>query len=72
MYLSLGNVFRNPQVGLLFADFASPKRLRVNGDASIDEADPLLATFTDRSSWCVCAPRTCCRTVPATCTGWSS
>jgi hypothetical protein len=47
MYLSLGNVLRNPQVGLLFLDLARPKRLRVNGDASIDEADPLPAAFTD-------------------------
>ena len=46
MYLSLGNVLRNPQVGLLFVDFASPKRLRVNGEASINEDDPLLAGFT--------------------------
>ena len=47
MYLSLGNVLLNPQVGMLFVDFASPKRLRVNGNASIDEDDPLLAAFTD-------------------------
>jgi uncharacterized protein len=47
MYLSLGNVLRNPRVGLLFVDFASPKRLRVNGIASIDEADPLLADLTE-------------------------
>jgi predicted pyridoxine 5'-phosphate oxidase superfamily flavin-nucleotide-binding protein len=47
MYLSLGNVLLNPQVGILFVDFASPKRLRVNGVASIDEHDPLLAAFTD-------------------------
>lgn len=42
-YLSLGNVLRNPQVGLLFIDFTSPKRLRVNGIASVDDADPLLS-----------------------------
>ena len=47
MYLSLGNVLRNPHVGLLFVDFASPKRLRVNGNASIADDDPLLDTFTD-------------------------
>jgi predicted pyridoxine 5'-phosphate oxidase superfamily flavin-nucleotide-binding protein len=44
-YLSLGNLLVNPQVGLLFVDFTSPKRLRVNGVASIDESDPLLATY---------------------------
>ena len=41
-FLSLGNLARNPQVGLLFIDFTSPRRLRVNGVASIDEDDPLL------------------------------
>ena len=39
-YLSLGNLLRNPQVGLLFIDFTSPKRLRVNGIASLDERRP--------------------------------
>ena len=45
MFKSLGNVLRNPRVGLLFMDFEKPKRLRVNGVASIDFADPLVATF---------------------------
>ena len=33
MFKSLGNVIVNPHVGLLFVDFESPKRLRVNGRA---------------------------------------
>jgi hypothetical protein len=45
MFKSLGNVLSNPQVGLLFIDFEAPKRLRVNGSASIDPADPLLGSF---------------------------
>ena len=45
MFKSLGNVLRNPRVGMLFVDFAKPRRLRVNGVASIDFADPLLAGF---------------------------
>ena len=45
MFRSLGNVLVNAAVGLLFIDFESPKRLRVNGRASIDDADPLLAEF---------------------------
>jgi predicted pyridoxine 5'-phosphate oxidase superfamily flavin-nucleotide-binding protein len=45
MFKSLGNVLSNPQVGLLFIDFETPKRLRVNGSASIDPADPLLGSF---------------------------
>ena len=47
MYLSLGNVLVNPQVGMLFIDFARPKRLRVNGIASIDEDDPLLDDYAE-------------------------
>jgi predicted pyridoxine 5'-phosphate oxidase superfamily flavin-nucleotide-binding protein len=46
MLKSLGNVLVNPQVGLLFIDFESPKRLRVNGRASVSADDPLLAQFT--------------------------
>lgn len=47
MFLSLGNVAVNPRVGMLFIDFtaARPSRLRVNGTASIDRADPLLASY---------------------------
>jgi hypothetical protein len=45
MFKSLGNVLRNPRVGLLFLDFEKPKRLRVNGVASIDFADPLVGSF---------------------------
>jgi hypothetical protein len=47
MFLSLGNVLRNPKVGMLFIDFARPKRLRVNGVASIDDDDPLLPEFAE-------------------------
>jgi len=46
MFKSLGNLLVNPQVGLLFIDFESPKRLRVNGRASVHADDPLLAQFT--------------------------
>lgn len=45
MFLSAGNVTENPLVGLLFIDFANGSRLRLNGEASIDPADPLLADF---------------------------
>jgi predicted pyridoxine 5'-phosphate oxidase superfamily flavin-nucleotide-binding protein len=45
MFLSLGNMRRHAAVGLLFIDFEQPNRLRVNGVASVDEADPLLGTF---------------------------
>src|SRR5262245_42197800 len=45
MFKSLGNVLVNPHVGLLFIDFESPRRLRVNGRASSDEHDPLRTDF---------------------------
>ncbi|HEY2135809.1 MAG TPA: pyridoxamine 5'-phosphate oxidase family protein [Xanthobacteraceae bacterium] len=43
MFLNIGNISVNPNVGLLFVDFEKPKRLRVNGTASVSRDDPLLA-----------------------------
>jgi predicted pyridoxine 5'-phosphate oxidase superfamily flavin-nucleotide-binding protein len=45
MFKSLGNILANPHVGLLFIDFEKPNRLRVNGEASVDEHDVLLSEF---------------------------
>ncbi len=45
MYRSWGNVLVNPAVGLLFLDFETPKRLRVNGSATVSDDDPLLLEF---------------------------
>ena len=45
MFKSLGNLLVNPQVGLLFIDFEKPRRLRVNGRATVREDDPLRAEF---------------------------
>ncbi|HEV8584273.1 MAG TPA: pyridoxamine 5'-phosphate oxidase family protein [Methylomirabilota bacterium] len=45
MFRSLGNVLVNPAVGLLFIDFERPRRVRVNGTATLHEDDPLLAEF---------------------------
>jgi uncharacterized protein len=42
MFLSVGNISSNPNVGLLFIDFEKPKRLRVNGTANVSRDDPLL------------------------------
>jgi predicted pyridoxine 5'-phosphate oxidase superfamily flavin-nucleotide-binding protein len=47
MYLSIGNVLRNPFVGLLFVDFERGNRLRVNGHGSIDERDPLMPLYPE-------------------------
>lgn len=44
-YRSWGNVLVNPRVGLLFVDFESPKRLRVNGTAAVNHEAHLLAGF---------------------------
>ena len=45
MFRSLGNLLVNPRVGMLFVDFERPRRVRINGTASIDDHDPLLAEF---------------------------
>ena len=46
MFRSLGNIAVNGEVGLLFiAMDAAPRRLRVNGRATIADGDPLLQTF---------------------------
>jgi predicted pyridoxine 5'-phosphate oxidase superfamily flavin-nucleotide-binding protein len=47
MYLSTGNIAVNPHIGMLFIDFiaARPSRLRLNGVASIDEADELMSVY---------------------------
>jgi predicted pyridoxine 5'-phosphate oxidase superfamily flavin-nucleotide-binding protein len=45
MFLSMGNVLVNPDVGMLFVDFEHGNRMRLNGTASIDENDPLLGEF---------------------------
>jgi len=45
MFLSMGNILVTSKVGLLFINFNRQTRLRVNGEASIDLADPLLAEY---------------------------
>jgi len=47
MYLSMGNVLANPHVGLLFIDFENQWRMRLNGEASIDERDPLMSDYPE-------------------------
>lgn len=44
MFRSLGNLVVNPRVGLLFVDFEHPRRVRVNGVATVAADDPLIAT----------------------------
>jgi uncharacterized protein len=47
MYLSMGNVAETGHVGMLFVDFTGnpPRRVRVNGSASIVRDDPLIAEW---------------------------
>lgn len=42
MFVSLGNIRVNPNVGLLFIDFEKPRRLVVRGRATASDQDPLL------------------------------
>src|SRR3954453_7897162 len=47
MYLTAGNLLVTKKVGLLFIDFEGRKRLRLNGTASVDDDDPLLAEYPE-------------------------
>ena len=47
MYLSMGNVADTGQVGLLFIDFDRRHRMRLNGEATIDRNDPLMAEYPE-------------------------
>jgi uncharacterized protein len=45
MFLSMGNINTSHKVGMLFIDFETPHRVRVHGDATIEQNDPMLAEF---------------------------
>ena len=45
MYLSMGNAVATGEVGMLFIDFERRYRMRVNGKASVDENDELMAAY---------------------------
>jgi uncharacterized protein len=47
MYRSMGNALVNPAIGMLFIDWQAQRRLRLNGDASITDDDPLLAAYPE-------------------------
>ena len=44
-YQSMGNVLQNPNVGILFIDFDGQLRLRLQGEASIADDDPLMNEY---------------------------
>jgi hypothetical protein len=45
MFLSLGNIAGSAYVGMLFIDFESPRRLRVQGTARVQTGEQLLGEF---------------------------
>lgn len=47
MYLSMGNIAATRQVGMLFIDFENQTRMRVQGEATIDANDPLMADYPE-------------------------
>jgi predicted pyridoxine 5'-phosphate oxidase superfamily flavin-nucleotide-binding protein len=47
MYMSMGNALINPHVGMLFIDFEHGHRMRLEGEASIDMDDPLIASYPE-------------------------
>jgi predicted pyridoxine 5'-phosphate oxidase superfamily flavin-nucleotide-binding protein len=44
-YQSMGNLLKNPHVGMLFVDFERQRRLRLQGVASIHEEDTLTSDY---------------------------
>jgi predicted pyridoxine 5'-phosphate oxidase superfamily flavin-nucleotide-binding protein len=63
MFRTLGNLKVNPHVGLLFIDFETGTRLRVNGDATIDVDGPLTASYHGA----LCVVRVRARSIFANC-----
>jgi predicted pyridoxine 5'-phosphate oxidase superfamily flavin-nucleotide-binding protein len=47
MYMSMGNVLETGSVGLLFIDFENQRRMRLNGVATVDWDDPLMADYSE-------------------------
>jgi predicted pyridoxine 5'-phosphate oxidase superfamily flavin-nucleotide-binding protein len=47
MYLSMGSILGTGKVGILFIDFEGQRRMRLNGDATIDWDDPLMAEYPE-------------------------
>ena len=46
-YHSMGNISATGHVGLLFLDFESPNRLRLQGEASVSATDPLMGEYPE-------------------------
>ncbi|HZP85267.1 MAG TPA: pyridoxamine 5'-phosphate oxidase family protein [Burkholderiales bacterium] len=47
MFYSWGNIEGNAKIGMLFIDFVTPFRLRVQGSAKVDMNDPLMMDYVE-------------------------
>ena len=47
MFYSMGNLVGNAKIGMLFINFEKPHRVRLQGLASVDAHDPLLADYAE-------------------------
>jgi hypothetical protein len=47
MYLSMGNISANPEIGILLIDFEKPFRMRLQGRAEVTRDPAALAMFTE-------------------------
>jgi uncharacterized protein len=47
MYLSMGNITANPEIGCLFIDFERPYRMRLQGRAELVKTGPLMGLFKE-------------------------
>jgi predicted pyridoxine 5'-phosphate oxidase superfamily flavin-nucleotide-binding protein len=47
MFMSTGNILEHAKVGMLFVDWQNQRRMRLNGTATIDFEDPLMAKYPE-------------------------
>ena len=47
MFLSMGNIKGNKNIGMLFIDFQNPHRLRLQGEATIHDDDPAMDLYKE-------------------------
>lgn len=45
MFLSMGNIAETGKIGMLFIDFETPNRMRVQATATVSSDDPLMAKY---------------------------
>ena len=53
MYYSMGNIAAQGKIGLLFIDFETPNRLRIEGTAVLSQAPALLTQWPETALACV-------------------